>query len=471
MVRASPTAFISYSWDTDEHRGWVRELAQRIRSDGVDVKLDQWETAPGDQLTEFMERGIRDHDFVVIICTPKYRERSASRESGVGYEGDIMTAEVMTRGDQRKFIPVWRSGQWEEAAPSWLVGKYRIDLSGDPYDGEQYADLVRTLRKERLKPPPIGPRASRGGGPDAAETPSEASAGEPGSVEALAEASNRRPEDTALAVAQLKRYLPDPIHRIKLHDLVVGETNAAIGRIEDLPMDGKEPDYAQRMADYEHATAGLLKLLATGAFFSDRIEHDQLWIRCVERLASRALERGGKEPWLAMQQYPTLLALYAIGLGAAAADRIEPIARVLGTIKVQENSGSLPVGAAVSSWRVLNHDIVKRAIDELKDKKTPISDHLLDVLRPAVSDLVPDEDQLQDLFDEVEYLAGLACAVHYDGAGPPGRAVWRRDRSPGTLVVRHAKALVESGLFDDQEQLAATRDAYDKSLKSSPLRF
>ena len=105
---------------------------------------------------------------------------------------------------------------------------------------------------------------------------------------------------------------------------MVGETNAAIGRIEDLPMDGnfKEPDYAQRMADYEHATAGLLKLLATGAFFSDRIEHDQLWVHCVERLASRALERGGKTLWLAMQQYPTLLALYAIGFGAAAADRI-----------------------------------------------------------------------------------------------------------------------------------------------------
>ena len=295
-------------------------------------------------------------------------------------------------------------------------------------------------------------------------------------VEALAEAIDRRPEDTALAVAQLKRYLPDPIHRIKLHDLVVGETNAAIGRIEALPMDGnfKESDYAQRMADYEHATAGLLKLLATGAFFSDRIEHDQLWIRCVERLASRALERGGKTLWLAMQQYPTLLALYAIGFGAAAADRIESIARVLGTIKVQEDSGSLPVGAAVSSGEVLSRDIVKRAIDELKDRKTPISDHLLDVLRPAVSDLVPDEDQLQDFFDEVEYLAGLACAVHYDGAGPLGRAVWRswrRDRSPGTLVVRHAKALVESGLFDDQDQLAATRDAYDKSLKSSQFRF
>ena len=180
MERASPTAFISYSWDTDAHKAWVRRLAERIRGDGVDVKLDQWETAPGDQLTEFMERGIHDHDFVVIICTPKYRERSDSREGGVGYEGAIMTAEVMTQGNERKFIPVWRSGQWKEAAPSWLVGKLRIDLSGDPYGEEQYADLVTTLRGERSQPPPIGRRGSRESEPGAAETPSEAGVGEPG---------------------------------------------------------------------------------------------------------------------------------------------------------------------------------------------------------------------------------------------------------------------------------------------------
>ena len=144
MERASTTAFISYSWDSDEHKDWVRRLAERIRSDGVDAKLDQWETAPGDQLTEFMERGVRDHDFVLIVCTPKYRLRSGSREGSVGYEGDVMTAEVITDGNQRKFIPIWRKGQWKDAAPSWLAGKYRIDLSGDPYDEEQYADLIKT---------------------------------------------------------------------------------------------------------------------------------------------------------------------------------------------------------------------------------------------------------------------------------------------------------------------------------------
>ena len=161
MSSTSPTAFISYSWDSRKHRAWVRKLAGRLRNDGVDVNLDQWDMAPGDQLAEFMEHGIRDHDFVVIICTPKYRERSDSREGGVGYEGRIITAELMTERNQRKFIPVWRSGTWKESAPTWLASKYYIDLTGDAYDEHQYSKLVRTLLGDRPRPP-VAPRQRHG---------------------------------------------------------------------------------------------------------------------------------------------------------------------------------------------------------------------------------------------------------------------------------------------------------------------
>jgi len=85
----TPRAFISYSWDSDEHRDWVRNLATRMRQDGVDLLLDQWGLAPGDQLPEFMEHSVRDHDFVLIICTPRYKQKSDQRVGGVGYEGHI----------------------------------------------------------------------------------------------------------------------------------------------------------------------------------------------------------------------------------------------------------------------------------------------------------------------------------------------------------------------------------------------
>lgn len=54
-----PTAFISYSWDDEKHKEWVRGLGTQLRSDGVEARLDHWHTVPGDQLPEFMEREIR----------------------------------------------------------------------------------------------------------------------------------------------------------------------------------------------------------------------------------------------------------------------------------------------------------------------------------------------------------------------------------------------------------------------------
>jgi hypothetical protein len=150
------SAFISYSWDDEAHREWVRKLAERLRTDGVDVSIDRWAVVPGDQLPAFMERAIRENQFVVIICTPRYKQRSDAREGGVGYEGDIMTSEVMDSQNNRKLIPVLRSGPWSQAAPSWLLGKYHVNLSGDPYSERDYEDLVRTLLGIRETAPPIG---------------------------------------------------------------------------------------------------------------------------------------------------------------------------------------------------------------------------------------------------------------------------------------------------------------------------
>lgn len=151
-----PRAFLSYSWDTPEHKSWIKQLATRLRSDGIDVTLDQWHLVPGDQLPRFMESAIRKNGYVVIICTPDYRLKSDERKGGVGYEGDIMTAEVMTERNDRKFIAVLRSGSWDAAMPSWLKGKYSIDLSGNPYSEDQYVDLLLTLLDRREQAPPIG---------------------------------------------------------------------------------------------------------------------------------------------------------------------------------------------------------------------------------------------------------------------------------------------------------------------------
>ncbi|HSB03237.1 MAG TPA: TIR domain-containing protein [Anaerolineales bacterium] len=151
-----PKVFISYSWDDDKHQEWVRDFAIQLRRDGIDVVLDRWNVAPGDQLPRFMERAVTESDFVLCVCTPRYKEKSDLRGGGVGYEDDIITAEIFANQNQRKFIPVLRRGEWKETAPSWLLGKYYVDLCNDPYSERNYRDLLTALLGEREPAPPIG---------------------------------------------------------------------------------------------------------------------------------------------------------------------------------------------------------------------------------------------------------------------------------------------------------------------------
>ncbi|MDC0275838.1 toll/interleukin-1 receptor domain-containing protein [Verrucomicrobiales bacterium] len=107
---SNPKAFVSYSWDDAPHKERVATLATELRGDGIETMLDQWHAIPGDQLPAFMEKEIRENDYVLITCTPNYKLKTDERKGGVGYEGDIMTAEVHTQGNHRKFIPILAKG-------------------------------------------------------------------------------------------------------------------------------------------------------------------------------------------------------------------------------------------------------------------------------------------------------------------------------------------------------------------------
>ena len=108
IATGSTTAFISYSWDRDEHRDWVRSLAQRLQSDGVSIKIDA-NMEPGESISKFME-SITECDFVIVICTPEYKAAYKNRGGGVGYEGDIMADAVLRNAISKdRIIPVLRN--------------------------------------------------------------------------------------------------------------------------------------------------------------------------------------------------------------------------------------------------------------------------------------------------------------------------------------------------------------------------
>lgn len=142
------TLFISYAHEGSAHVEWVENLARRLQSDGFGVVLDRWHGVTGVPLPQFMETSIRTSGFVLVICTPTYKAKSDQRSGGVGYEGNVMTGEILVDRKMRKFVPVLRKGSWADAAPSWLRGNLYFDLREADLERSQYKQLVEALRRD-----------------------------------------------------------------------------------------------------------------------------------------------------------------------------------------------------------------------------------------------------------------------------------------------------------------------------------
>lgn len=147
-----PTVFISYAQEDEEHKRWVKELADKLLSYGIEVMVDQYDLTLGDRLPQFMEQSISNADYVLVICTPIYKIKSDARKGGVGYEGHIISAELLTKGNERKFIPVIRKGSLDSSLPDFLAGKYGIDFTDGKNHEDNYRDLVTTIYGGKKKP-------------------------------------------------------------------------------------------------------------------------------------------------------------------------------------------------------------------------------------------------------------------------------------------------------------------------------
>lgn len=155
QTKTVPQVFISYSHDSPTHKQWVAELASRLRRDGVDAILDQWDLRRGGDITQFMERGLAAADRVLVICTEEYVRKADAGAGGVGYERMIVTAELVNNVGTDKFIPVIRQEVGAKKMPRFLGARYYVDLSTEDEYEQNYQELLRELHEvpATVKPP------------------------------------------------------------------------------------------------------------------------------------------------------------------------------------------------------------------------------------------------------------------------------------------------------------------------------
>lgn len=153
--------FLSYSWDSPDHKQRVLGLAQRLRSDGVDAWMDSFTPFPEDGWARWMENEIEHARFVIVVATPKYAQRFAGQTtsgkgSGATWEGAIITQDLYESGGRTcKYLPVVFSPEAAESIPKPLRKFTRFCLNTD----EGYEDLYRQITGQpRVTPALIGAR-------------------------------------------------------------------------------------------------------------------------------------------------------------------------------------------------------------------------------------------------------------------------------------------------------------------------
>src|SRR5947209_7241488 len=104
--------FISYSHDSEPHKAKVLALADKLRDNGLDCRVDRYEASPPQGWPAWMMRQLRDASFVLVVCSEVYRRRFEGDEApgkgkGAKFEGTIITQSIYDAESQnRRFIPV-----------------------------------------------------------------------------------------------------------------------------------------------------------------------------------------------------------------------------------------------------------------------------------------------------------------------------------------------------------------------------
>jgi hypothetical protein len=156
QIQTETKVFISYSWDSDDHKNNVLGLANTLRSEwGINAEIDSYVRAkppytPIQGWDVWMSNRIEWAEFVLIIFTETYKRRFEGKEEtgiglGVSWEGTIIRNDIYNAQlRDTKFIPVVFSRSDLGYVPSVLNSRDTYILT----DEKSFTELWYRLKKQ-----------------------------------------------------------------------------------------------------------------------------------------------------------------------------------------------------------------------------------------------------------------------------------------------------------------------------------
>ncbi len=288
-------------------------------------------------------------------------------------------------------------------------------------------------------------------------------------VEAIEEFRKPHPLSTEAAVASLKRFLAEPRYRIQLADLIDETVERVIERTSSTGFNANDPPLTTetvtaRIRAYEEACTTLIAVATVGGRWAEE-EHCDIWQRALQRLASVPLV-GGYEEWLELRRYPATLLLYALGLGAVYANRLDFLGRLFSTAVDRPDKERNRITQYLAPDLYCEGNTSKMELLEgMSGHDFPLNDWIHRTLRHSTKAIFPDDDQYTFIFDKLEILISLN-AWHNSPPGdtwlrPLGGFMYRFETSweqilpdiEGSLLyLRDESPYVKANLFGSSAQ-------------------
>lgn len=231
-------------------------------------------------------------------------------------------------------------------------------------------------------------------------------------VEALEAFSRPHPLSTAAAVAAVKRYMSEPRFRIQHADLVESEVERVLSEVGETQFPangGPAPDAAQfnqRVKAYEAATATLTAMAIEAGRWAEA-DHQEVWVRALQRVAANRSTGGGFPLWLELQRFPAMLLLYSLALTAIQSNRLDFLRRLLtAAVSREGREDKLAVHLLLSGGFFENGG--GKLFEGKGNRMYPVSDWLRDWLEPATRKLFHSKEGFEFEFDRLEILMALS---------------------------------------------------------------
>lgn len=302
-------------------------------------------------------------------------------------------------------------------------------------------------------------------------------------IETLAQSQRQNPVGVDMLVSRSKRYLSKAEHRIQLADLVFEEVERIVDRHDqdDMALHGsvQNEDILRRIAIYEGVSEGLTKVCGLIGRWGDPSQIAVVVdaIRVILNFAND--QQGGRGFYIALRQYPAVLAYHACALGLQYAEKWSELHKFMG-LEVQNKRGRSELLLSVvgpSTWEGSTKDLWQK-LPGMECSQTPFNDHLADeifaewgigFLPPRVP--LADMTLLNEALTAIRYLeargieplqkamAGSEHGPNYLRA-PVGRAGWSYEYRERILPRFEdsglKKRLAEGGFGGGSEDFIAT---------------